>query len=172
MQRRRLSSSRGLLAAACACALGLVVGIGCSDPDPNYGPAGAIARYNPDLGGGSTTPAPSGDSGAGGKTPRQAFTDVYSTLKTAACPSCHAPPGANGAPPFFGADEETSYAAFKQKGYDKPEPAGSTNGLLTRGAHTGRALNDTEKGVVVAWRNAEAAAGGGGTPTPADAGAD
>lgn len=135
----------------------------CSDDDPRFGGAGAIKNVKV-----FDTPAPTATEGGAGLSPRQLFGVVWNALK-APCGRCHAPPGSSGAPLFFGADEETSYASFKTRNYDKEggKPAASTFGLTERGLHTGRALTDEEKLLIANWRAAEKTSDAG---APSDAG--
>jgi hypothetical protein len=147
---------RSVLFAALGFATLLALVTGCADEDPRFGGAGAIENVHV-----FDTPRTPADEGGTALSPRQAFGKVWTALKTR-CGSCHAPPGALGAPVFFGADEASSYDLFKARSYhlDGGKPATSAQGLVERGVHTGPALSDDATTLIVQWRAAEKAAAG------------
>lgn len=137
---------------------------GCSDTDPNYGPTGAIHRYNPDLGG--TTQAPPKEGGTGTQDVKTLFQAVYDATQN--CAGCHKAGGVAASNPkniFYGANVDETYTIFKkpENGFEK---AGSK--FYTIGQHTGPPISAQQKATMDPWIAAEAA--GGGTSTPTDAG--
>jgi hypothetical protein len=154
---RRLS----FLCVVSALTSALVAVVGCADEDPRFGGAGAIQNvqvFPPAA-------APVVEGGAA-LTPIQAFAQVLTALRP--CGNCHAPPGAAGAPLFFGADEAASYDLFKLRNYhlEGGKPATSMYGLVERGQHAGLALTAAQLSTITQWRAAEKAA----STAPSDGG--
>jgi hypothetical protein len=90
-------------------------------------------------------------------------TNVYPSL-VATCASCHGQGG--GAPNLYGADGYSTYAIFKEVGFDKPN-----NLLLMKGAHEGPALTAQQMDLINQWVSLESAgsSGAGGADGGADA---
>lgn len=86
--------------------------------------------------------------------------EIFPSLQPT-CGSCHGA-GGTGKPTFFGADATATYPLFKEHAYDK-----ATSVLLTKGAHAGPALTDSQKSSLQKWISEE---GGGGATTAADGG--
>ena len=100
----------------------------------------------------STGAAPTGGNGGGKTSGAQtaaaapaAFAADYNGL-TPTCGTCH---GGGGAPTFFTSDEGSTYADFKQQGFNQ---SGSV--LTSKGAHQGPALTPDQVSAINAWISA------------------